>query len=806
VAATALGGISVVDFTDTFAGAVATQLLADFGADVVLVEPPGGCRLRAQPAWPAWGRGKRSAVLDLRDRTQREAAVALAAGADVVVETWRPGVAERLGLDYERLAALNTRLVHASITAFGRHGPYAGIPGYEALVMAKAGALDSWGGMTTRPGPAFVSTPFCSWGASQVLLHGVLAALFEREASGCGQQVETSLLHALGVYDCWNWMLRLLASRYPDAFRSAAPVSREGVPNSPLIFRLLVGLSADGRWMQFSQTTDGLWRAFLRAAGAEDLLEWPGLVEEWDAAQRGEFWDRLLVAVQARSYAEWSAAFDRDPDVWAEVFRHGTELLHHPQITHDGQTLRLHDRDAGDVHQPGPMVRMSATPARIREGAPAPGEHTQAVLDRNRAPTTSTLAGTVADGPGHPGSSAPLAGVTVLEFATFFAAPYGATLLCDLGARVIKVEQLDGDPIRNLVPFPEVAGIKVLQGKESVAVDITTDSGQAIVRELARRADAVLQSFRAGVAERFGFDAASLLAINPDLVYLNAPGYGTGGPCGRRPAFAPTIGAGSGLAMRNLGPSVPERPDLDLSEIRQHSMRISGAAMGYANADGCSALGVATALLLGLVARQRGAPGQEMLTTMLSTLAHTLSEDMIEYDGRAPAPAPDPELYGINARYRLYEAADGWVFLAAPHDEEWARLTRVLGPWVDLPASASAAALIELLTGTFHRRSAQQWEDELTAAGVGCVAVAPAPVEDRLMTDPGIGRDSGLITEVEHPVVGRHTRLVPPVRFSRSTTVAAPACLVGQHTDAVLKELGYADERIAELRAAGVIG
>jgi len=74
------------------------------------------------------------------------------------------------------------------------------------------------------------------------------------------------------------------------------------------------------------------------------------------------------------------------------------------------------------------------------------------------------------------------------------------------------------------------------------------------------------------------------------------------------------------------------------------------------------------------------------------------------------------------------------------------------------------------------------------------------------MTDPGIGRDSGLITEVEHPVVGRHTRLVPPVRFSRSTTVAAPACLVGQHTDAVLKELGYADERIAELRAAGVIG
>ena len=803
--ATALGGISVVDFSETFAGAVATQLLADFGADVVVVEPPRGSRLRRQPAWPAWGRGKRSAVLDLHDPAQRGAAQGLAGGADVVIETWRPGVAERLGLSYDALAAVNPRLVHASITAFGRDGPLAGIPGYEALVMAKAGGLDSWGGMTPRPGPAFVSTPFCSWGASQVLLHGVLAALFERETSGCGQRVETSLLHALGVYDCWNWLLRLLAARYPDAFRSAAPVSREGIPNSPLIFRLLVGMSADGRWMQFSQTTDRLWQAFLRAVGQEELLQWPGIIEEWEPARRSEFWDRLLVAVQTRTHAEWSDVFDRDADVWAEVFRHGTEQMHHPQITHDGQTLRLHDPVAGDVHQPGPMVRMTATPARPVRGAPPLGRDTDAVLADRTPPLPAPPAG----GPVSHRSGTPLAGVTVLELATFFAAPYGATLLCDLGARVIKIEQLDGDPVRNLVPFPEVTGIKVLQGKESIAVDVTTDDGRSIVHDLARRADAVLQSFRAGVAERFGFDAASLLAVNPDLVYLNAPGYGTGGPCGRRPAFAPTIGAGSGLAMRNLGPSVPEEPGLDLAAIRVQSMRISGAAMGYANADGCSALGVATALLLGLVARRRGAPGQEMLTTMLSTLAHTLSEDMVEYDGRSPAPAPDPELYGIHARYRLYETGDGWVFLAAPRDDEWARLHHALGPWGDLPdapGSVSDAVLATRLGAVFRCRAAAEWEDELTSAGVGCVAVAPSPVEDRLMTEGGIGPATGLVTEVEHPVIGRHTRIVSPVRFSRSTTVAEPACLVGQHTDAVLKELGYGDDRIAELRAGGVIG
>ena len=188
----ALSGISVVDFSSTFAGAVATQLLADFGARVVLVEPPGGTVLRGQPAWPAWGRGKESAVLDLKDPDGRAAARRLAAGADVVVETWRPGVAERLGLGDGALRAANPGLVYASVTAFGREGPYAHLPGYEGLVMAKAGAFDAYGGMTLRPGPAYVTVPYCSYAASQLVLHGVLAALLERDESGYGQRVEVS--------------------------------------------------------------------------------------------------------------------------------------------------------------------------------------------------------------------------------------------------------------------------------------------------------------------------------------------------------------------------------------------------------------------------------------------------------------------------------------------------------------------------------------------------------------------------------------------------------------------------------------
>src|SRR5207237_7139114 len=122
----------------------------------------------------------------------------------------------------------------------------------------------------------------------------------------------------------------------------------------------------------------------------------------------------------------------------------------------------------------------------------------------------------------------------------------------------------DGDPMRSIMPFPEVGGVKVLQGKESVAVDMAKPEGREIVLELVRRADAVLQTFRAGVAERHGYTADDLLGVNTGLVYLNAPGYGIDGPIGHRPAFAPTMGAGSGLGSRNAGgpQNLPQGPDL----------------------------------------------------------------------------------------------------------------------------------------------------------------------------------------------------------------------------------------------------
>jgi len=827
----ALAGLRVLDISNTSTGAQTSQFLCDYGAEVVHVEPPGGSPLRAIPGCPLWGRGKKSIELDLKSPDDLAVARGLAATCDVFIETFRPGVAERLGLGYEALRADSPRLVYTSITGFGRQGPYANVKGYEGLVLASLGGFYTFGMLTEREGPAFVSTPFGSYSAAQTALQGTLAALVEREHSGAGQRVEANLVQGISSQSTYGWYMHLIASRYPEAFQATGVFDADGVPNASLYFRLVVALTADGQWLQFSQTQPRLFKAFIDSLGLAWMREdpkWKTLPDFDDPATRREFWERLLTAVRAKSFSEWQQIFADEPDVWAEVFRSGHELLDHPQLVHDGQIVEIIDPERGAVRQPAALVRMTATPARLDRPAPRRDEHAAELRARAAESVTagSGAGGAASSATSESGRSAsgrlpsepPLAGVAVLELGTFFAAPYGATILTDLGARVIKIEQLDGEPMRNLVAFPEAGGAKVLQGKESVAIDIRTDEGRELVYEITRRCDLVLQTFRAGVADRLGYGPEQLRAINPNLVYLTAPGYGVDGPCGHKPAFAPTIGAGSGMAQRNTGGNVPANADLTLDEVKRYSRRLqTSVSTEFVQADGVAALGVGSALVLGLLARERGAGGQAMLTSMLSTAAHALSDDMVDYPNRPPLPAPDPDLYGLNALYRLYHAADGWVFLAAPADAEWQPLIEALtvsapGNGLDAdPRFADAAGrrehdgeLSDAIGAILSTRPAEDWERDLLAADVGCVVAREMSVEERLMSDD-FGRASGYLADIDHPTFGEHPRLAPFNRFSRSATVALPGQLLGDSTDAVLSEIGVGADRIADLRARGII-
>ena len=811
-----LAGLRVLDLSSTPAGAQASQTLADFGAEVVWVEPPGGSLLRHQASVALICRGKKSMVLDLRANEEAAVAREMALGADVLIETFRPSVTERLGLGYGELSASNPRLVYGSITGFGRTGPYAQVKAYEALVMARTGALWASQAMVERDGPAHVSMPYCSYAASQQLLTGIGAALHERERSGLGQHVDATLVNGLASLGTWNWYLNVITSKFPDAFAPSSPISESGLPLTPMLFMLLIALSEDGRWLQFSQVQLHLYMEMLKVFDLEWMVqddEWKDAVWAADTPKTGEFWDRLYEAVQSKTLAEWNAVFENDHDVWAETMRRGSELLDHPQMQHLRAVVEIDDAERGLVRQPGPIVAMSATPAVLGRGVPSldsDGPSLRCARWKAVAPPDEEgVVATLDD------SAAALSDVTVLELGTFFAAPFGGTVLREMGARVIKVEPMGGEPMRSLLPFPEVGGAKCLQGKESVCVDLSTDEGRQIVHALARKSDLALQSFRAGVAKRQGVDAETLRTVNPNLVYLNSPGYGIDGPCGDRPAYAPTIGAGSGLVMRNIGAAIKERPGLSLREIRSEARRLSGAGTTeYAQADGISALTAASALLLGLLVRDRAGISQEMLTTMLTSTAHALAEDMVEYKDRPPTPVADSELYGYSARYRLYKSADEWIYLAAPYAHEWPALCAALRSEVDLALDQrfvdeasrveNNEALTEELSAVFVRRPAQFWEDTLLASDVGCVVAHREPPETVLQSDEfAVAAD--MLLEVEHPTFGQHVRLKPYVAFSRSQTVAEPGSLAGQHTDAILSELGYSSEAIADLRTRKVV-
>ncbi|CAN5702844.1 CoA transferase [soil metagenome] len=810
-----LAGLVVVDTSTTLPGAQVSQFLADCGAEVIMVEPPGGSLVRQLPGWPALLRGKRSVTLDLREDAQgggRDQLRSLLAGADVFVHTMRPTSAERIGATPDALTAKYPRLVTAHISGWGSDSPFRHYKGWEGLVYAKTGAMWSKRQLTLRPGPAFVSAPYASWGASQAAIHGVLAALLERETSGRGQVVESDLVRGLGALEVYNWFYELVLHRYPGAYTPMdVAYDDDGIPQAYLIYALLIAATEDGTWLQFAQTAPRLMQAWLIELGLAGELadpKWAGFPMLPTAELREEWWVGMLEKVRERSFAEWEATFERNPDVSAEIFRTADGSFEHPQTVHEKRVHVVDHPSLGPVTQASTLVHSAG--AALTELRPAP----EVDADRDElAAFIEQAAARVAAAPdGEAPSGLPLAGVTVLEFGVMFAGPYGTSVLTDLGARVIHVETLLGDGIRNLVAFPEAGGAKVMQGKESLAVDISTDDGRAIMHELAKHVDLVVQCFRGSAVQRARVDEATLKAINPDLVYLNAPGYGTTGPYAARPAYAPSIDAAAGLSATDGGGI---HPPSDMRETKLGAATLHAAgAVNCAQADGIAALGVGTGLLLGLYAKRRGIDLPDLTTTMLGSAQQSMIALNTQYAGRPEIDGVDSDFYGLHALYRLYPSADGWVFLAAPLDHEWQELAAALAPYVDLAGDerfatkelrrAHDAELVELIGGVFAKRPGAEWETELVGQDVGCVVAATENLEWTMQNDEFF--EAGYCVEAVSPIFDEHRRLAPITRFSRSQTKADAGCTLGQHTVRILTEIGYDGARIDDLRERSVIG
>jgi formyl-CoA transferase len=375
----ALDGVRVVDLTQVMGGPFCTMQLGDLGADVIKVEPPGGDLSRslggAQLRMPgtdnapffALNRNKRSIVLDLTQEGDRAVFMALVRTADVLVESFRPGVTKRLGVDYATVSALNPRLIYASISGFGQTGPYADRPGFDLVAQGMSGIMS----VTGEPNgtPVKCGVPIADLSVGLIAASGVLAALIARANTGRGQYVDTSLFESALAMSVWETTEYWATGRAPHAMGSAhrlnAPYQAFRTSDGYITLAALTS----PQWERLCATLD---RASLAhdprfETNAARMANRPALVTEIEAAlsecTTAEWVDRMLAAgVPAGPIHDLAQVF-ADPHTLA---RHMIEDVDHPV--------------AGRVHTLGFPLKMSDTPLRVRRAPPLLGEHSTEIL------------------------------------------------------------------------------------------------------------------------------------------------------------------------------------------------------------------------------------------------------------------------------------------------------------------------------------------------------------------------------------------------------------------------------------------
>ena len=768
----ALRGMRVLELGSGSANAMAGMLLAENGAEIIRVEPPDGDPERGRAGHRVWHRGKHSIVLDLHDPSARSRFFELVESSDALIESLRPGVAERLGVAYEQLRERAPHLVYQSLSGFGERGPLRDLPGYEAMLAAASGRMAGQAGF--REGPIFTPVPIASYGAGMLSALGVLAALWARRETGRGQRVHTSLLHALSVYD--------MTLGYGN--RTHAP-PQPGQVFGVMEVAFMTAPTRDGRYIQICSRQPHLYRNWLKAIGLEALLDDPDLQHMPDLFPSEARMHEVVEAIQAhmrkKTLDQWMELFSAN-DVGGDPFLEAREYLDHPQARENGRRLELRDPEVGETLQIGPLGAFRETPSRIESPAPRLGEH-QHLLEKILSKRTVEPSGEGLDLP----ARRPLEGLLVIDCGYFYATPFATTLLAEAGARVIKVEPAQGDPGRRNW---KASYSKSMVGKQSIVLDLKSAEGREILHGLVKRADVFLHNFRPGTPERLQIDYETLRVLNPRLIYVYGSCFGSRGPWSHKAGFHSSPNAIVGCGVLESGDGNPPR--------------------NRTFADPASALATAAVIAVALHGRERTGKGQFLETTMLSSMAWAVSEWSLDYAGKTDRQV-DREQRGFHALQRLYPTSRGWLLLDCHREHEWRALCETLELGLaDDPRFASAAlraendaALGASLDAHFSKDSASAWQAKLRAAGVPAIR-ADGIDHATFMLEDAHCRANGVSVEAAQPGTPRSPRAGPAIQWSECATPIEPAAVLGSHTREILRELGYAETTLDELDEQGV--
>ncbi len=781
-----LSDLKVLDLSWGIAGPMTAMLLADHGADVTRIERPQGDPFPDMLGYKVWHRGKKNAIFDLKDEADKALFLKLASDADVLIESFSPGVTKRCGIDYETLARLNPKLIYCSITGYGEDGENRDAPAYDALVAAKTGlqyeqrgwpegalyhmagredpfadAIDidpDWVQGANRDGPLFVASPWPSLGAFFSAITGISAALFARERTGQGQKVSTSL--------------------YQGALASGSAVWQRADDVDAVGFNtwIIGSRSPKGHF----RCKDGDWihnwvpnpRFILEASKGDEINATPDLTVQNDPDRFGIGPEELLVMGHYQPIlADAMKKFNTDE--WVEAARIGNmtmqkcrsleESLTDPLLLDDGCVTTVDDPELGAINQVGITYRLENSPGAIQGATRPTGADTDAV----KAYATSlpevqqhTSEAKVAEG-------GPLKGIRVLDLGLAIAGPFGCQLLSHMGAEVIKANTLwDGYWHRTHIAY------MANQGKRSIALMLKHPKGLEALKKLISTCDVVMHNMRYPAVERLGLDYETLKKEFPRLIYCHSRGFEKG-PRMSLPGNDQTGACLAGIQHEDgalhTGEGFPMWSLTSLGDMGNGYL----AATGICNA---------------LMDREKTGKGQFVDTSIINAALLNTSYAVAKSDGSAVSrPRLDKEQTGYSDYYRLYRCGDGaWIQVAAMST-------------VQKQAFDKVAA-----NRDFASADAASWIRTLSDAGVP-VALSDAEISKSLFDDETL-KAKGWTLEYQHRFVGKLEQIGATYDLSGTPLIKpTPPLIVGDQTSALLSEIGYSDDEIDAMAKETVI-
>ncbi|HLZ69046.1 MAG TPA: CoA transferase [Dehalococcoidia bacterium] len=840
----------VLDLTDEH-GLLCGQILADLGADVIAIEPPGGSPARRigpfagdvpeagrSLYWFAYARNKRSVTLDLESEEGRAGLRTLVRDADFLVESFAPGYLDGLGIGYPALRQLNPRLVMVSITAFGQEGPKSHYAATDLIALAASGVLLLTGDEDRPPVRTAVPQAFLHAGAEAAV--GALIAHHARERDGIGQHVDVSAQTAAMMAT----QSFILAEGWGDR----------------AVQRIAGGMKAGRHKLRFVYSCEdghvSVTFLFGNSIGpyTRRLFEWMYEEEFVDEATRDKdwigFWERIASREEpAEELTRCTEAIARfmlsktKAELFAEARRRGllivpisttADLVASEQYRSRGFWTELEHPELGrTIAYPGPFARFTSAPIQYRRRPPLVGEHNGEVLvaEGQRALVASaanvqvaarrgrangrTLAAT-ASRPGGPrpfpgpgtwdaGFGPPLAGVKVLDLMWVFAGPMGTRVLSDYGATVLHVESAlrpdtlrSGGPFKDKRPGADRSGgfLNVNAGKYGLSVNLGVPEGRQLMLRLAGWADVVTESFSPRAMRRWGLDYEALRKVNPDLIMISTCLNGQTGPEADLAGFG-TMGAALSGFHELTG--WPDRSP-------------AGPFMAYT--DYTTPKYVAASILAALDHRRRTGEGQYIDLSQAEASMHFLAPALLDYTvngrlrSRAGNASPEHAPHGVYP----CRGKDRWVAIACGTDEQWQALCSASGHdrWTSDPRFASFAlrqqhqgALDAVLAAWTVEHEVREVVLRLQAAGVPAHRVCDS---GDALRDPQLRfrRHFVAVTDAELGTVPVESSRL---RFSHSDAVVdrlGPR--IGEHTDLVLREfLGLNDEAILHLALSGAL-